>query len=97
MIEIHPKIYEKLTKLLIDKLEVSDFYSDITRFDVESMEYHFSATLMIYRKKVQYPEGEELEICDIVPIWWEFHSSSEDGEQLNDFDFAILKEYICQQ
>ena len=33
-------------------------------------------------------------IDNIVPVWWEFHTVTEEGEVINDFDFAELKEYL---
>jgi hypothetical protein len=36
-------------------------------------------------------------IDNIIPVWWEFHSTTDEGEVLNDFDFAELKEYLLDK
>ena len=33
-------------------------------------------------------------IDDLVPVWWEFHTSDQAGERPNDFSFSELKEYL---
>ena len=31
---------------------------------------------------------------DLVPVWWEFHTFSAEGEMLNDFDFSEMKRFV---
>ena len=52
------------------------------------------ASLIIYRKRVEMPEGVIEIIEDIVPVWWEFHTTIDGVELINDFDFSALKEFI---
>ncbi|MFR9128907.1 MAG: hypothetical protein ACLVJK_02600 [Alistipes putredinis] len=40
------------------------------------------------------PEGDADRIDDLVPVWWEFHTSDQAGERPNDFSFSELKEYL---
>ncbi|MFR9533890.1 MAG: hypothetical protein SNG49_03545 [Rikenellaceae bacterium] len=95
MLNIYPEIYEKLAILLEEKIEGKSFFSDRITFEDSATDYLFTATLMIYYTECRYPEGYENIIVDIVPVWWEFHSTEQDGEKLNDFDFELLKEVIC--
>ncbi len=96
MLTINPTLYERLAELLVEKIEFRTYYSDIITLEDQIADYSFSATLMLYLRDEEYCGSNESVITDIVPIWWEFHSTTEDGEQLNDFDFKILKQIICR-
>ncbi len=97
MFKIYPKIYERLASLLQEAIAGRTFYSGIIRFEDEDdqVDYLFSATLLIYYEECRYPEGYTTEIKNIEPVWWEFHSTLEHGEEINDFDLRLLKEVIC--
>jgi len=50
---------------------------------------------VVYRYQESFPEGRIVDIIDnIVPVWWEFHTVTDEGEVINDFDFAEFKEYL---
>ncbi|MFI3281415.1 MAG: hypothetical protein R3Y44_05530 [Rikenellaceae bacterium] len=87
--------YERLAELLIEQIDGREFYSDIINFDLSQVECQFSATLMIYYTNHRYPEGNVMQISNIVPVWWEFHTTTAEGEVLNDFDFELLKQIVC--
>ena len=36
-------------------------------------------------------EGDRDVIADLVPVWWEFHTTGDGGEVLNDFSFSDLR------
>lgn len=96
MLLITPTFYQRLGDLLVEAIDSTDYYSgDIELGDLE-VDYRFSSTLMIYYAEEIYPEGCQTIICDIVPVWWELHTFTEDGEWLNDFDFNTLKAYVCR-
>ncbi len=95
MLKIDPILYEELAPLLIEAIDGREFFSDVIYLDDEQVEYRFMATLMIYYRQEHYPEGYAHQIDNIVPIWWEFHSTCSAGEELNDFDFKLLKDIIC--
>ena len=77
-------------KLLVEK----SFYSGSFSFDYGSKECRFVASIVIYRSKECLPEGDADRIDDLVPVWWEFHTSDQAGERPNDFSFSELKEYL---
>lgn len=39
-------------------------------------------------------EGDAEPVSDLVPVWWEFHTFSAEGEMLNDFDFSEMKRFV---
>ncbi len=97
MLTINQPLYEQLSELLIEGINGKGFYSGAIEIEEEQADHRFSATLIIYYKEHIYPEGSIMQIDNIIPVWWEFHSTTEQGEILNDFDFSTLKETICQR
>ncbi|MFR9524422.1 MAG: hypothetical protein SNH94_07605 [Rikenellaceae bacterium] len=95
MLIINSTLYERLADLLVDAIDGKEFYSDAIYFEDDQAQYCFSATLMIYYREHRFPERNEMQVENIVPVWWEFHSITSEGELLNDFDFALLNLVIC--
>ncbi|MFI3331906.1 MAG: hypothetical protein SNI51_00135 [Rikenellaceae bacterium] len=96
MLTINPTLYERLAELLVEEIDGRSYYSDIILFEDSEADYTFSATLMVYYSMQHAIDGSVAEISNILPIWWEFHSFTEDGERLNDFDFNLLKQIVCR-
>ena len=48
----------------------------------------------VYRGRLSLPEGVQHPVTDLVPVWWEFHTTQAGGEVLNDFDFSELKRCV---
>lgn len=94
MYEITCSIYEKAAQKLCDELGRNGYYSGKIDFTHEEAECQMKASLIIYHKRLELPEGDIDIIEDLVPVWWEFHTYIDGDEVLNDFDFSILKEYI---
>ena len=94
MYEISSQIYEKTAQKLCNLVGGNGYFSGTLEFAHEDIECRMVASLIIYRKKVEMPEGLFDVIDDIVPVWWEFHTVIDGEELINDFDFARLKEYI---
>ena len=57
-------------------------------FDFGGVACRLTASVIVYRSRTRYPEGDRDEIADLVPVWWEFHTSDDGGEFLNDFSFS---------
>ncbi len=95
MLTINPTIYEQLASILCESIKSDEFYSDLISLETPEVDYTLSSTLIISHRLVDYPEGCHSEIYDICPVWWKLTSVTDEGEQLNDFDFNILKNLIC--
>ena len=91
---IIPELYGIVARKLLDEIGVKSFYSGSFSFDYCSKECRFVASIVVYRSKVCLPEGDADRIDDLVPVWWEFHTSDQAGERPNDFSFSELKEYL---
>ena len=83
---IIPELYGIVARKLLDEIGEKSFYSGSFSFDYGS--------IVIYRSKECLPEGDADRIDDLVPVWWEFHTSDQAGERPNDFSFSELKEYL---
>ena len=94
MCEILSQIYEKTAQKLCDLVCNTNYYSGTIEFAYEDIECRFVASLIIYRKKVEMPDGCLEVIDDLVPVWWEFHTTIAGVEYINDFDFSLFKKYI---
>ena len=89
---IIPELYGIVARKLLDEIGEKSFYSGSFSFDYGSKECRFVASIVIYRSKECLPEGDADRIDDLVPVWWEFHTSDQAGERPNDFSFSELKE-----
>ncbi len=96
MLTINPTLYERLAEFLVEEIDGRSYYSDIITLEDSEADYTFSATLMIYYSVQSAIDGDRATIENLVPIWWEFYSVTEDGVVLNDFDVNILKQIVCR-
>lgn len=90
MLNITSEIYRLFADRLRDAVGEAEFFSGTITVATD-VDYTLRATLLIYRRRVSDESGTWSEWCDVVPVWWEFHSVTSEGEQLNDFDFAEFR------
>lgn len=91
MYHLSIKLYEELATALRQELAGKSYYSGSVRVIEGDVETSFTASLIIYRTKEQMPEGALSLITDVVPVWWECHTTIGSEEILNDCDFALLR------
>lgn len=91
MLNITDQTYRLVCDRLHDAIGSSDFYSGKISVSDADFDYELRATLIVYRRETGDRNDTDRPITDLVPVWWEFHSSDADGERLNDFDFAVLR------
>ena len=96
MYEITSQIYEKTAQRFCDLVGRAGYFSGTIEFAHEDTECKMVATIIIYHKIVDMPEGRMEVIDDIVPVWWEFRTTVGGEELINDFDFSVLKEHITE-
>ncbi len=95
MLSINPIIYEQIATTLLDQIASQEFYTGEVNHLTPDVDYSLSSTLIIRYKPISYPEATEIEIAEVIPIWWEMTTTIDDGQVLNDFDFNLLKRNIC--
>lgn len=69
------------------------FNGSVVAADGEA-ECRLTATLIIYRRNVGVFSDECDSITDVVPVWWECHTTTDEGEVEDDFDFALFSEQM---
>lgn len=94
MYEITPQLYEETADRLCDAIGTKNYFSGSIEFGFGDVECRLTVSVIVHRRQTVMPEGTYDTISDLIPVWWEFHTSDE-GEMLNDFSFTLLKEYIC--
>lgn len=95
MIEITNKVYEEVASSLLNKIELSDYFSGTLECAHQDFDSSMTATLIIYRSET--PDNNSMRpITDIVPVWWEFHTTLPEGEVVNDFSFSALRDIIFE-
>lgn len=90
---ITPEFYREAARLLTDRLGPTDYFSGSLRFTCGEWDCCLVLSLLVYRRTERAPDGVSRPLTDLVPVWWEFHTTGPEGEALNDFSFAELKEY----
>lgn len=90
MLNITSEIYRLVAARLRDAVGEAEFFSGTIAVAAD-VDYTLRTTLLVYRHEVSDERGSWSAICDLVPVWWEFHSVTIDGEVLNDFDFEELR------
>jgi hypothetical protein len=113
MIEITPEIYRLVATRLRDEIANAEWFNGSIEFDtdestaetpdtethvVEGIHARLTLTAIIYRRTEHLPEGECRPIADVVPVWWEFTTSTTTDDGIipapNNFSFSELKTYL---
>lgn len=94
MYSVSSELYHEVATRLADAIGPRDYFSGSVAFAFGGVECRLSVTAIVYRRQVSLPEGPADEIADLVPVWWEFHTSDDASEQLNDFSFGALRWFL---
>ena len=92
MINIDDEAYEKVAHRLTEAVGEGDFFSGSVDCDHGGFSSTFTTTLLIYRNDDYLPEGVRTVVSDIVPVWWEFSTTTPSGKEGdNDFCFSDFR------
>lgn len=91
---VSTELYEEVAARLAEAIGGGSYFSGSLEFEWDGMECRLTASVIVYRERRCFPEGDREEISDLVPVWWEFHTSGTGGEMLNDFSFSELRARI---
>ncbi|MGN0007517.1 MAG: hypothetical protein ACI35T_05420 [Alistipes sp.] len=94
MYNLTPEMYQDLAAAVLQSLSnISYFNGSVSAFD-GATECRLTATLIIYRRRVDILSGETDSITGVVPVWWECHTEIDGVEIDNDFDFALFRDVM---
>ena len=89
MYETTPSVYLKIAELLLAKIGTRDFFSGSVTLHDGDVECRLICTLVVSRERhIPYC------VVELLPVWWEFRTSTENGELINDFSFSEMISYI---
>ncbi len=89
MYETTPSVYLKIAELLLAKIGTRDFFSGSVTLHDGDVECRLICTLVVSRERhIPYC------VVELLPVWWEFRTSTENGELSNDFSFSEMMSYI---
>lgn len=91
---ISSALYLEAIDRLLDAVGPRGYFSGSLRFPFEGAECRLTLSVIVCRRSVVLPEGEQEFVSDLVPVWWEFHTVVDGEERLNDFSFAALRERL---
>ena len=96
MYEISDQLYLEVAEHLLSRFGDGDYFSGVLEFEHDHTLCRMLLSAIIYHQRIRRDEGDIRLIVDVVPVWWEFHTTREQGEVLNDFSFNTLREYLKQ-
>ena len=91
---VSAELYDLAADLLVERIDRSDYFSGTEEFEYGGVECRLTASVIVYRRREVLPEREYDRICDLVPVWWEFHTMIDGVERLNDFTFSEIRERL---
>lgn len=91
MYSVSTELYEEVATRLAEVIGGGSYFSGSLTFDREGIECRLTASVIVYRRRESYPEGDRDTIADLVPVWWEFHTTGPEGEMPNDFTFSEVR------
>ena len=94
MYSVSSELYLEVAARLAEAIGGGSYFSGSLSFAFGDTECRLTASVIVYRRRERLPEGDRDAIADLVPVWWEFHTSDQAGERPNDFSFSELKEYL---
>lgn len=91
---VTPELYSETLARLTEAIGDKNYFSGTLEFPFDGIACRLRTSVVVYRRTERLPEGEFSVITDLIPVWWEFHTESDDdGELLNDFSFSSLREF----
>ncbi len=92
--EVPPELYDEIRTRLAEAISDENYFSGTLTFPFEDISCRLRTSVIVHRRTERLPEGTFSVITDLVPVWWEFHTESDDaGEMLNDFSFDELRRF----
>lgn len=88
-----PQLYREVAGRLLDAVGTAGYFSGSVAFTVGDTDCRLVVSVIVYHAGVTAPDGVGYPISDLVPVWWEFHTVTAQGEVPNDFSFNEMKTY----
>lgn len=96
IIEITDADYRLVANRLLNAIGSCDYFNGTVKCCHDDFYSSLTVSLLIY-KTSPTPIVAMNDTTDIIPVWWEFHTTTPEGEIMNDFSFSTLKEYLFHE
>ena len=93
---VSSELYDEVAARLCDAIGSGAYFSGTIEFPHADVACRLTASLLFYRRREVWPEGERSCITDVIPVWWECRTTVDGMEVCNDFDFASLRECLVE-
>lgn len=95
VIHVPKKVYETIADEIMDTVAGSPYYEMIVEQDNGTYGWEYSIKFYAYYEAYCRPDGDAMQLTEIVPVWAEFHLwFSDEGDDLeNDFDAEKLRDH----
>ncbi len=95
MYTISDELYIEVAERFRSRFCGSDYASGVIEFDfADEVWCRMVVTAIIHRQRDRRDDGDVWLTSDVIPVWWEFHTTLDEGEVINDFSFNTLREYL---
>lgn len=94
MYPVSSELYRQVADRLAEAVGSRGYFSGSVEGEAPGAAWRLTVSAIVYRNRVLRPDGLCEPISDLVPVWWEFHTITADGEVLNDFSFGEVCEVI---
>ncbi len=94
MYTISKELYDEVRNRIEEAIGAQGYFSGCIEGETAETAWRLTLSAIVYRERVSLPEGPRERIADLVPVWWEFHTTGPEGEVLNDFSFGEVREAI---
>ncbi len=91
MYSLKPETYYRLAAAVCASLSNIYYFNGSVAVADGDAECRLTATLIIYRRNVDIFSDEYDSITDVIPVWWECHTTTDEGEVEDDFDFDLFR------
>ena len=88
MITINYRMYEKISDLLLRRIEETHFFNGTIEYDTDEVYSSLVSTLIVSR------DQENGRILSVLPGWWDFSLFQAEGEQTTDFSWNELNRFL---
>lgn len=94
MFSVLPELYREAAERLCGAIGSQSYFSGTILFSFDEVECRMTASVIVYRDRISLPDGDVEVIANLVPVWWEFHTSICGEEVSNDFSFSEMKDLL---
>ncbi|MBQ1253340.1 MAG: hypothetical protein IIY05_03245 [Alistipes sp.] len=94
MYAISSKLYHQLATRLVELVADKGYYSGRLEFEFEGVWCELILSVFVYHQQQSDKWATRPAVVDMIPVWWEFHTSTDGDEMLNDMSFNELRDYI---